>query len=79
MKTYMSTNVIVGQEFTESIGICNGLYQDNTMTPVLFSLYFGAIVDEWRSKFFFISLSHQGPARKPEAYGAGSHYLHLIK
>ena len=52
MKTCMSTNVIVGQEFTESIGICNGLYQDNTMIPVLFSLYFGAIVDEWRSKFF---------------------------
>ena len=27
----------------------------------------------------FFSLSHQGPARKPEAYGAGGHYLHLIK
>ena len=25
------------------------------------------------------SLSHQGPVRKPEAYGAGSHYLHLIE
>ena len=48
----MSTNlkVIVGQEFTESIGVCNGLRQGNTMTPVPFSLYFGAIVDEWRSK-----------------------------
>ena len=28
---------------------------------------------------FSILLSQQGPARKPEAYGAGSHYLHLMK
>ena len=25
---------------------------------------------------YLFSLSHQGPARKPEAYRAGSHYLH---
>ena len=40
----MSVKVIVGQEFTESIGVCNGLHQGCTMAPVLFSLYFGAIV-----------------------------------
>ena len=29
------------------------------------------------SLLFSLSL-HQGPARKPEAYGAGSHDLHLL-
>ena len=32
-----------------------------------------------RLQMFLFLLSHQGPARKPEAYGAGSHYLRLIK
>jgi len=45
----MSTMVIVGQTFTEPIGVCNGLCQGCTMAPVLFSLYFGAVVDDWRS------------------------------
>ena len=27
---------------------------------------------------FSISLSQQRPARKPKAYGAGSHYLHFM-
>ena len=35
--------------------------------------------EELASALFSISLSHQGPTRKPKAYGAGSHYLHLIK
>ena len=30
--------------------VCNGLCQDCTMAPVLFSLYFAAVVDDWRSK-----------------------------
>ena len=46
----MSAKVIVGQTFTEPIGVCNGLRQGCTMAPVLFSLYFGAVVDDWRSK-----------------------------
>ena len=46
----MSVKVIVGQEFTESFDVCNGLRQGCTMAPVLFSLYFGAVVDDWRRK-----------------------------
>ena len=46
----MSTKVIVGQEFTESIGVYNRLHQGCTMAPVLFSLYFGAVVHDGRSK-----------------------------
>jgi len=46
----MSAKVIVGQEFTERIGVCNGLRQGCTMAPVLFSLYFAAVVDDWGSK-----------------------------
>jgi len=46
----MSVKVIVGQTFTGPIGVCNGLRQGCTMAPVLFSLYFGAVVDDWRSK-----------------------------
>ena len=40
----MSDKVVVGQEFTESIGVCNGLRQGCTMAPALFSLYFGEVV-----------------------------------
>ena len=46
----MSAKVIVGQEFTERIGVCNGLRQGCTMAPVLFSLYFAAVVDDWTRK-----------------------------
>ena len=46
----MSAKVIVEKEFTECIGVCNGLHQGCTMAPVLFSLYFAAVVDDWRSK-----------------------------
>ena len=46
----MSVKVIVGQEFTESFDVCNGLCESCAMAPVLFSLYFGAVVDDWRSK-----------------------------
>ena len=42
----MSVKVIVGQEFTESLDVCNGLRQGCTMAHVLFSLYFGAVVDD---------------------------------
>ena len=47
----MSVKVIVGQKFTESFDVCNGLHQGCTISPVLFSLYFGAGVDDWRSKY----------------------------
>ena len=45
----MSAKAIVGQEFTESIGMCNRLHQGCTctMARVLFS--FGAVVDDWRN------------------------------
>ena len=46
----MPVKVIIGQEFTESFDVSNGWSQCCTMTPVLFSLYFGAVVDDWRSK-----------------------------
>ena len=46
----MSVKVIVGQEFIESFDVCNGLHQCCTMAPVLFSLYFGAVVDDWKRK-----------------------------
>ena len=42
----MSAKVIVGQEIMEPINVCNGLHQGCTMAPVLFSLYFGVVVDE---------------------------------
>ena len=44
--------MIVGQEFTECIGVYNGLRRGCTMAPVhvLFGLYFAAVVDDWRSK-----------------------------
>lgn len=37
---HMSAKVIVGQGFTGSIGVCNGMCQGCTMTSVLFSSYF---------------------------------------
>lgn len=44
----MSAKVIVGQEFTESILVCNGLHQGCTMASMLqlyvFSLCFEAVV-----------------------------------
>ena len=46
----MSAKVVVGQEFTEYIGMCNGLCQGCTIAPALFSLYFAAVLDDWRSK-----------------------------
>ena len=46
----MSVKVIVGQEFIESFDVCNGLHQGCTMAPVLFSLYFGVVVDDWKRK-----------------------------
>jgi len=46
----MSAKVIVEKEFTERIGLCNGLHQGFTMAPVLLSLYFAVVVDDWRSK-----------------------------
>ena len=46
----MSAKVVIGQEFTESIDVCNGLCQGCTMAPVLFSLYFSAVIDDWRGK-----------------------------
>ena len=46
----MSVKMIVGQEFTESFDICDGLHQVCTMAPVLFSLYFGAVVDDRKRK-----------------------------
>jgi len=39
----MSTKVIVSQEFTEFLGVCN---EGCKMAPVLFSLYFGAVVND---------------------------------
>ena len=50
MKICISAKVIVGQEFTKSIGVCNGLHHGCTMAPVLFSLHYRAVVDDWRSK-----------------------------
>ena len=47
----MSVKLIVGQDFTESFDVCNGLHQGCTMAPVPFSLYVGVVVDDWRSKF----------------------------
>ena len=42
--------MIVGQqECTESINARNGLRQGYRIAPVLVSLYFGAVVDDWRS------------------------------
>ena len=41
----MSVKVIVGQECTEQINVCNGLCQGCTMAPVLLSLYFGAVME----------------------------------
>ena len=49
MKIRMSAKVVIGLEFTEG---SNGLRQGFTMAPVLFSLYSGAVVDDWRGKYF---------------------------
>ena len=46
----MSAKVIVWQEFTECIGVCNGLCRGCTVAPVLLSLYFAVVVDDWRKK-----------------------------
>ena len=45
----MPVKLIVGQEFTKSFDVFIGWSQGCTMAPVLFSLYFGAVVDDWRS------------------------------
>lgn len=52
IRARLSERVMVGQEFTKSISVhvCNGLCLGCTMAPVLFSLYFGAVVDDWRSR-----------------------------
>ena len=31
--------------------VCHGLHQGCTMAPVLFSLHFGVVVGDWRSKY----------------------------
>ena len=47
---------------------CAKLYQlDGWLSSEIFNYIVSCIL---------FSLSHQGPARKPEAYGAGNHYLH---
>lgn len=46
----MSGKMIVGQDFTQSIDVCNGQYQNCTVIPMLLSLYFEVVVDDWRSE-----------------------------
>ena len=46
----LSARVIVGQEFTASIGVCNRLCQGYTMASVLFNLFFIAVVDDRKRK-----------------------------
>ena len=46
----MSGKMIVGQDLTQSYDVCNGQYENCTVIPMLLSLYFEAVVDDWRSK-----------------------------